>query len=63
LMGVIFAFANIPDKVTALLKQLSLEPSLQKALGQTGYYLLGLAFFALMGWMLYRTGLKKTKLD
>ncbi|HTQ28360.1 MAG TPA: oligopeptide transporter, OPT family [Puia sp.] len=62
LMGVIFAFLNIPDKVTAWLKTISLENTLQNNLGQTGYYLLGLAFFALMGWTLYKTGLKKSEL-
>jgi putative OPT family oligopeptide transporter len=63
LMGVIFAFLNIPDKVTAWLKALSLETLLSRNLGQTGYYLLGLAFFALMGWTLYKAGLKKSNLE
>jgi putative OPT family oligopeptide transporter len=62
LMGVIFAFLNIPDKVVAWLKQISLEPALQRALGPTGYFLIGIGFFALMGWTLYRAGLKKTEL-
>jgi len=60
LMGVVFAFLNIPQRVVDWLKTVSLEEKLQHALGTTGYYILGLAFFAVMGWMLYRTGLKKT---
>jgi len=60
LMGVVFAFLNIPQRVADWLKTVSLEEKLQHGLSTTGYYILGLAFFAIMGWMLYRTGLKKT---
>ncbi len=59
LMGVIFAFLNIPDKVVAFLKKVSVEASMTGALGETGYYLLGIAFFAVMGYVLYRTAIKK----
>jgi len=62
LMGVVFAFAQIPESVSSWLKKLSLEENITKALGEGGYYLLGLAFFVLMGWMLYRAGMKKTVL-
>jgi len=62
LMGVIFAFLNIPDRVVVWLKKISLEPALLKSLGEPGYFLLGILFFALMGWALYRSGLKKTEL-
>src|SRR4030095_4064571 len=54
LMGVLFAFANIPDASANFLKRISVEENLSHALGQTGYYLLGVGFFAVMGWMLYR---------
>ncbi|HTI07302.1 MAG TPA: oligopeptide transporter, OPT family [Puia sp.] len=58
LMGVVFAFLNIPDKIVAFLKQLNLEKSLTGALSENGYYLLGLAFFAVMGIALYRAATK-----
>jgi OPT family oligopeptide transporter len=62
LMGVLFAFLNIPEKVANYLTKLSVEEGLRSALGgEVGYYLLGIAFFAFMGWMLYRTGMKKDK--
>jgi OPT family oligopeptide transporter len=63
LMGVIFAFLRIPDKVVAFLQRLSIENSMTRALGETGYYLLGIAFFALMGYILYRAGTSKEKID
>ncbi len=63
LLGVIFAFLNIPQKVAEGLKSLSLEHSLKDFMGQGGYYILGVAFFALMGYTLYRIAIKKeTKL-
>ncbi len=59
LMGVIFAFMNIPQKLAAGLQNVSFEEGLLHTLGQGGYYLLGVSCFALMGWMLYRTAMKK----
>ena len=59
LLGVIFAFLNIPQKVAEGLKSLSLEHSLKNFMGQDGYYILGVAFFALMGYTLYRIAIKK----
>jgi OPT family oligopeptide transporter len=59
LMGVIFAFLRIPQNVVAFLDKLSLEKTLTTALGQTGYYLLGVVFFAVMGYALYRAGASK----
>ncbi|HWK03116.1 MAG TPA: OPT/YSL family transporter [Puia sp.] len=58
LMGVIFAFLNIPDKIVHLLKQVNMEKWLTGALSETGYYLLGLAVFAVMGYALYKAGTK-----
>jgi len=63
LMGVLFAFLNIPEKVKHFMDGLSLEKILTGGLGETGYYLLGVAFFALMGYALYRTGVSKEKTD
>ena len=58
LMGVIFAFLNIPDKIVHLLKQVNMEKGLTATLGETGYYLLGVAVFAVMGYALYKAGTK-----
>ena len=41
------------------MKKLSVEHSLVNALGQNGFYFLGVLFFALMAYALYRTGTKK----
>ena len=59
LMGVIFAFLRIPAKVVALLEHLSLEKILTSGLSETGYYILGVVFFAIMGYALYRAGVSK----
>jgi hypothetical protein len=58
-MGVIFAFLRIPEKVVAFLDKLSLEKTLISALSEPGYYLLGVVFFVLMGYALYRAGASK----
>jgi uncharacterized oligopeptide transporter (OPT) family protein len=59
LMGVIFAFLKVPEKVVAFLEKLSLEKVMMTGLGETGYYLLGFVFFAGMGYALYRAGVAK----
>ena len=63
LMGVVFAFLNIPDKLSAGLKKLSVEHGLINVLGLGWYYIVGVAFFALMGWMLYRTAMRKSEIE
>ena len=59
LMGVIFAFLNIPDKIVRVLGQMSMEKWMTDHLSETGYFLLGLAFFAGMGYLLFRAGIQK----
>jgi len=59
LMGVIFAFLRIPDKVNNFIKGLSMEDGMIRAVGEYGYYFIGLLFFAVMGYMLYRAGTTK----
>lgn len=59
--GVIVAFLLASDPISAGLQKISLEHGLSQGLGQTGYYLLGVIFFAFMGFTLYRVGMKKTK--
>jgi len=61
LMGVIFAFLHIPAAVVTFLERLSVENAMRAGLGETGYYLLGVVFFAIMGWLLYRAGVAKSK--
>jgi OPT family oligopeptide transporter len=63
LMGVIFAFLRRSDTVVGFMNRLSLEKILTTGLGETGYYLLGFAFFALMGFFLYRAGVSRQKLE
>lgn len=57
LFGVIVAIATvkIPDAIASL----NIEASLEHILGSSGYQIAGVAFFALMGWTLYRVAMKK----
>jgi OPT family oligopeptide transporter len=61
LMGVIFAFLSVPQSVVAFMDRLSVEKRVTAFLGENGYYLLGFAFFAVMGIALYRAGAAKDK--
>jgi uncharacterized oligopeptide transporter (OPT) family protein len=61
LLGVIFAFLNIPPSVANGMKRLSIEENLKGAIGEGGYYILGVLFFALMAYTLYRIGVKREK--
>ncbi|HSC39505.1 MAG TPA: OPT/YSL family transporter [Chitinophagaceae bacterium] len=58
--GVIVAFLMANDSISEQLKKISLENRLTSALGEGGYYLLGTLLFALMGWILYRVGVKRS---
>lgn len=51
--GVIVAFLTANDNVSEVLARWSAEHSLTNALGENGYYLLGVIFFLLMGGVLY----------
>lgn len=57
--GVIVAFLTANDDVSAALAKWSAEHSLTGVLGENGYYLLGVLFFALMGGVLYWIANKK----
>lgn len=59
--GVIIAFVSGNESGNKFLKAISLEDSIKNGLSTDGYYLLGILFFAAMGWMLYRTALKKNE--
>jgi OPT family oligopeptide transporter len=57
--GVIFAIMAGFDGPAALLAKLNMEAGFSGAIGHGAYQLLGVAFFAAMGWILYKTALKK----
>lgn len=63
LMGVLFAMLNIPEAIANSLGKLSVEHALTGSVGPIGYYIVGILFFAFMGWMLYKNGMKKSKFD
>ncbi len=56
--GVIIAVLAGFDSSAAVLAKLNMEGGLTTALGHGGYFVLGCAFFAFMGWYLYRTARK-----
>jgi uncharacterized oligopeptide transporter (OPT) family protein len=58
--GVLIAFLAGSDFGSRFLGAVNLEEGLVHALSEPGYYVLGVAFFAAMGAMLYRIGRKKT---
>jgi OPT family oligopeptide transporter len=57
--GVVIAFVVGSDSGEKLMQKISLEESLTGGMGSNMYYLLGVLFFAAMGWILYRTAMKK----
>lgn len=59
--GVIVAFLSASDKVNEGLKNVNAEHGIADSLGGEGYKWLGVAFFALMGFILYRVAVSKTK--
>lgn len=52
--GVLIAFLSGSDRGSLFLSAVNMEEGLVHALNEGGYYLLGVLFFALMGWALYR---------
>jgi len=61
LAGVIVAILSVNEKVSAGLGKVSAEENLTTSLGPEGYKWLGVAFFALMGFILYRVAISKRK--
>lgn len=59
LAGVIIALLSVNDRVYNALKTVNAEQVLTNMLGHGGYYLLGVAFFAVLGILLYRVSLKE----
>ncbi|MEO5673460.1 MAG: oligopeptide transporter, OPT family [Chitinophagales bacterium] len=60
LMGVIVAFMQASDSLSGWLNVISREHVLTGILGTGGYNLLGVLFFAAMGFILYKTAMKKS---
>jgi len=58
---VLVAILSVEDSVAAALGKVNAEHGLVGWLGQNGYYLLGTIFFVIMGYTLYRIGIKKTE--
>jgi putative OPT family oligopeptide transporter len=61
LAGVIVAFLSAGDRTSAALAKVNTEHSLVTSLGTQGYKWLGVAFFALMGFVMYRIGVSRKK--
>ena len=61
LAGVLVAFLFASDKVSAALGNVNAEHGLTTTLGGEGYKWLGVAFFALMGFVLYRIAVSNKK--
>lgn len=61
LAGVLVAFLQAGNTTNKALQKVNMEHSLTESLGTGGYYVLGVIFFALMGFTLYSIGIKKNK--
>jgi putative OPT family oligopeptide transporter len=59
--GVIVAFLSANDSVNTGLQKVNAEHGLTSSLGGEGYKWLGVLFFALMGYILYRVAVSKKK--
>lgn len=57
--GVLVAVLSVNEDVAASLQSISAEHGLSGALGNGGYQVLGVLFFAVMGYVLYRIGRQK----
>lgn len=61
--GVLIAFLAGTSSGASFLNRVNLEGKLSESLGGEGvYYLLGVAFFAAMGWVLYKNAMKKKEI-
>jgi hypothetical protein len=56
---VIVALLSIPEPIYKFLQSVSCEHTLTQLLGEQGYQLAGVIFFALMGFTLYRVATAK----
>jgi hypothetical protein len=63
LAGVLVALLSVNDTVLKALEKVDLTGLLTGALGKGGYQILGVAFFAAMGVVLYRVARKRLDID
>lgn len=63
LMGVIVAFMQASDGISKWLADNSKEHTLINMLGENGYQILGVLFFTAMGYILFRTAMKKSEIE
>jgi OPT family oligopeptide transporter len=61
LAGVLVAFLSASDEISKKLAKVNAEHGLTNSLGGEGYKWLGVLFFALMGFVLYRIAISKRK--
>ncbi|ATL47053.1 oligopeptide transporter, OPT family [Chitinophaga caeni] len=59
--GVIVALLTVNENIANGLKKISVEHGLSKIIGHGGYAVLGVLFFATLGFILYRIGIQKSK--
>lgn len=62
LAGVVVALLSVNDNVFKALANISAEHGLTNTLGEGGYAILGVLFFIIMAFMLYRQAIKKTEI-
>jgi hypothetical protein len=58
-VGVVVALLSVNDSIYASLQNVNAEHALTNMLGQGGYYVLGVLFFAAMALYLYRTATRR----
>lgn len=61
LAGVIVAILSVNEKISSGLESISAEKSIAGGLGEEGYKWISVAFFALMGFILYRVATRNKK--
>ena len=61
LAGVVVALLTVDEGIAASIANFSAEHGLTSLLGTNGYYLLGVAFFTFMAWVLFRIATKQEK--
>ncbi|MFM9948737.1 MAG: OPT family oligopeptide transporter [Saprospiraceae bacterium] len=59
LAGVIVALLAVIPSVSSFLGGMNAEPAIAGVMGEFGYHVLGVVFFAFMGWVVYRIAMGK----
>lgn len=61
LAGVLVAILSVNEGVMAGLRKINVEPAITAAIGINGYYMLGVLFFLMMAFVLYRIAVKPNR--